>query len=375
MRHILFKYTYYLIAGLLVSIGVYTSKGQNLQLINKKCPGNWAFFIGEMHHIDEINEYLINLITVTSAEKLPTVIFMEYPKSFNYWCELYLKSGKACDLKKLSHGLIEDRMVDTFEAIKVRNKYEAFFETIYKLNGLKNNGILKVEFIDKEKSDSITLCLLEEQFNIKTRLTKLNTVFDSVFYFKRLKFGKAIADQRLKTWMEENANFIKKQYSEMGYLELMRCFRELNLRVNGSEIFSKKSIRDSLMCDNFMVAIQKYKNHNYILQFGGDHVFKGKNVYNYKSPKRNFYKRVLEANSDSSLCLSNAIYFCKQGMPVSPTHIGQKEADFLKTIESGKMIENKQYPELQELSKQFDYTIVLEKATLLFEYENPYKKK
>jgi hypothetical protein len=45
--------------------------------------------------------------------------------------------------------------------------------------------------------------------------------------------------------------------------------------------------------------------------------------------------------------------------------IKEQEATFLKQLKGGEMIENKNYPELKTLSTHFDYTIILEEATLM----------
>jgi hypothetical protein len=373
MKRVALKKIKYLLTYFML-MNFFSVQSQNLDLLSKKCPSNWAFFIGEIHHVKEIRNHLYKLLVENTNTKKSTVLFIEYSRSYNYRIQKYFETGKQEDLHKVVELLISSKASSEYKADSIRSDFESLFRNINALNQQNKKAKIAIECIDKELNDSITLTVLSEKFNINTKPDAVATIFDSVFYYKKILFGKINYIKSLIAYCSLNKVIIESKYGQEGFTQLSRCFNELSLAIYPNEIFSKKSVRDSIMCANFIEISKKYENYNFILQFGSVHVFGGSDVYKYVTPKKNFYKRVQALASSNNLCLTNSVYFCKKNMPVNPTHITKNHAEFLKQFKSGEMIENKDYPELKELSTHYDYTIILEEATLMFKDYNGRKE-
>jgi hypothetical protein len=342
-----------------IFINITTSHSQNLDLLSKKCPSNWAFFIGEAHHIKEIRNHLYKLIVENNNAKKNTVLFIEYPKSYNYRLQTYFKSGKEDDLHKIGQISMFGKGTDS-----IKLDFENLLRNIYKLNKQSKNIKISVEAIDKEIHDSITLTLLDEQFKIREKNTNPKTIFDSVFYYYKTSFGKKYFIYRLIDFCKVNEIKLISKYGQEAFNQMMYSFKGLSIPYQAGAFFAKKSLRDSLMCANFLEVLKKYENCNYFVQFGARHIYDGIIHIEGTKHKPNLYQYVKGSMYINNLCLTNAVYFSKKNMQEMGL-ISPQEATFLKQFEAGKMIENIDYPELKTLSTHFDYTIILEEATLM----------
>jgi hypothetical protein len=333
---------------------------QNLDLLSKKCPSNWAFFIGEVHHVKEIRDNLYKLIAENTSNKKNTVLFIELPRTYNYRFQKYLRSGKETDLHKMGQLFL----IDEKGATSAREDFENLLSNIYKLNQSSKNAKIALEFIDKEINDSVTLTLLDEQFKISSKITSVKTIFDSAFYYRKTVFDKGYYIKRLINYCMINQYQLITNYGQEAFDAILVSFKGLSMSTLFGSFFGKKSLRDSIMYAHYLEASKKYENYNFIIQFGTAHIYKG--VYEMKGIKHkpNFYQYVLEAQISSSLCSANVVYFCKKNTS-EMSLVSEAEATFLKQFKGGEMIENKNYPELKTLSTHFDYTIILEEATLM----------